>query len=156
MSEPEIRELAAGETGRAWDAIEDLRPHLGSEAEFTRVVDEVQRPQGYRLVAAFAEAGDERAGAAAGFRVVDWLATGRMLYVDDLATAPAARRRGLAGALLDWIAAEAARLGCHDIQLDSQAHATRWDAHRLYLNNGFVITSFHFYRPVAEGPGPLR
>jgi GNAT superfamily N-acetyltransferase len=85
----------------------------------------------------------------AGFRVFDWLATGRVLYVDDLATAPRARRRGLAGELVEWIAEEARRLGCDDVQLDSQAHPDRWDAHRLYLNHGFVITSFHFYRPLG-------
>jgi GNAT superfamily N-acetyltransferase len=156
VSVAEIRELAAGETGRAWDAIGDLRPHLGDEAEFVRVVDEVQRPQGYRLVAAFADPGDGRAGAAAGFRVFDWLATGRVLYVDDLATAPAARRRGLAGALLEWLAEEGVRLGCNDVQLDSQTHPKRWDAHRLYLNHGFAITSFHFYRALGGGAGPPR
>jgi hypothetical protein len=46
-----IRELVAGETARAYDAMQALRTHLGSEEAFVRRVDELQRPQGYRLAA---------------------------------------------------------------------------------------------------------
>lgn len=46
-----VVELAAGETGRAFEAMRALRPHLADEVEFVRRVDELQRPQGFRLVA---------------------------------------------------------------------------------------------------------
>ena len=69
-----------------------------------------------------------------------------MLYVDDLSTLPAARRRGHARALLDWCAEEAARLGCDALHLDSGVGPQRQDAHRLYFNAGMRISSHHFSR----------
>ena len=58
-----------------------LRTHHEDEAGFVERVDEVQRPQGYRLVGAFE---DGRCVAVAGFRVIHNLAWGDTLYVDDL------------------------------------------------------------------------
>ena len=93
-----------------------LRTRYGDEAEFVRRVDEVQRPEGYRIVGAFE---GERCVAVAGFRVIHNLAWGDTLYVDDLSTLPDARRRGHARALLDWTLEEARRLGCAALHLDS-------------------------------------
>ena len=64
----ELREIGPGETGLAFEAMKALRSHHGERDEFVRRVDEVQRPQGYRLVGAF-EDGDD-AVAVAGFRVI--------------------------------------------------------------------------------------
>jgi GNAT superfamily N-acetyltransferase len=122
-----------------------LRPHYRDEAEFVRQVDELQRPQGYRLVGAF-EGGS--CMAVAGFRELHTLAWGHVIYVDDLSTLPAGRRRGHARALLEWLAGEAKRLGCDQLHLDSGVEANRLDAHRLYLNTGMRITSFHFAKPL--------
>jgi hypothetical protein len=47
-----IRELLPPETGRAYEAMLELRPRLGSRDAFVEQVDERQRPAGYRLVAA--------------------------------------------------------------------------------------------------------
>lgn len=126
-----------------------LRGHHDDEAEFVRRVDEIQRPQGYRLVGVF-EAG--RCVAVAGFRVLHNLAWGDCLYVDDLATHADARRRGHGRALLDWCAAEARRSGCNALHLDSGVGPEREDAHRLYFNCGLRITSYHFAQPIPPGP----
>jgi GNAT superfamily N-acetyltransferase len=139
-----VQELAAGETARAFAAMAALRPHLADAGEFVRRVDEDQRPQGYRLVAVVED--DGSVGAVAGFRVFDMLAFGRILYVDDLSTLPAARRRGHGRALLDWCAEEAARLECDALHLDSGVGPERRDAHRLYFNAGMRISSHHFAR----------
>ena len=139
-----IQELAAGETGLAFAAMQALRPHLLDEADFVRRVDERQREQGYRLVAAVQD--DGSVAAVAGFRVHDMLAFGRILYVDDLSTLPSARRRGLARALLDWCSQEAARQGCDELHLDSGVGRDRQDAHRLYFNAAMRISSHHFSR----------
>ncbi|MCA1679384.1 MAG: GNAT family N-acetyltransferase [Actinobacteria bacterium] len=139
-----IEELAAGETGRAFAAMQALRDNLADEAEFVRRVDERQREQGYRIVSAIEE--DGSVSAVAGFRVLDTLPVGRMLYVDDLSTLPSGRRRGLARALLDWCAEEAVRLGCDELHLDSGVGPQRQDAHRLYLNAGMRISSHDFSR----------
>jgi GNAT superfamily N-acetyltransferase len=122
-----------------------LRTHYADEREFVRRVDDVQRPEGYRLVGAFE---GERCVAVAGFRELQSLAWGHAVYVDDLSTLPEARGRGHARALLDWCAAEARRLGCDQFHLDSAVEVERLDAHRLYLNFGMRITAFHFVRPL--------
>ena len=74
-----------------------------------RRVDEVQRPEGYRIVGAFE---GERCLAVAGFRELNNLAWGHVVYVDDLSTHPDGRRHGHGRALLEWCAEEAKRLGC--------------------------------------------
>jgi GNAT superfamily N-acetyltransferase len=122
-----------------------LRPHLTDPESFAKHVDEVQRPQGYRLVAARE---DGRVVAVAGFRVLDMLADGKVLYVDDLSTLPEARRRGHAAALLAWCEDEASRLGCDTLALDSAVGPEREDAHRLYFNSGLRIVSYHFEKPL--------
>jgi GNAT superfamily N-acetyltransferase len=125
-----------------------LRPHYTGEREFVRRVDEVQRPDGYRLVGVFED--DGRCTAVAGFRVIRNLAWGDCLYVDDLSTLGDARRRGHGRALLEWCLDEAERLGCDQLHLDSGVGPEREDAHRLYFNTGLRITSYHFARPVRR------
>ena len=137
----EVRELAAGESGRAHAAMVALGREVGSVAEFSARVDGALRPEGYRLVAAFVD-GDEQAAAAAGFRVSHDLVHGKHLFVDDLATREDFRRRGCASALMDWMRVEARRLECRAISLESGVQ--RHPAHRFYLKHGFDITSHHF------------
>ena len=141
----DVREIQPGETGSAFLAMKALRTHLADEEEFVRRVDDAQRLEGYRLVGAF-DAEEPAAAAVAGFREGNNLAWGHFLYVDDLATRPEFRRRGLGTALLVWLAREAARLGCDELHLDSGVQLERADAHRLYLNSGLVITAHHFAR----------
>jgi GNAT superfamily N-acetyltransferase len=138
-----VRELTPAETGLAYLAMLELRPQIGSEAEFTTRVNEVQRREGYRLAGCFVD-GEEQAAAAAGFREAHFLAWGHALYVDDLSTRAAFRRRGLSGALMDWLLAEARRLGCGQLHLDSGVGRDREEAHRLYLNKRLRISAHHF------------
>jgi len=138
-----VRELGPEETQLAYPALLELRPRQESEADFVRRVNQLQRPEGYRLVASFAE-GEPAAVAAAGFRTGHFLAWGHVLYVDDLSTRAAHRRRGHSSALLAWLLDEARRLGCDELHLDSGTGADRADAHRLYFNSGLRITAFHF------------
>ena len=123
-----------------------LRPGVGNEENFVRVVDEIQRPEGYRLVGAFEESGAGHAAAVAGFRLAHSLHRGRHLYVDDLSTLESARRRGFGRALMDWLVVEAGRLACTRLDLDSGLGPHRSDAHRLYFNSGLVIDAHHFAR----------
>jgi GNAT superfamily N-acetyltransferase len=140
-----VREIGAHETRLAFAAMRALRTHLADEDAFARRVDEVQRPEGYRLAGVF-EDGVASAAAVAGFRVLNNLAWGRFLYVDDLSTLEGSRRRGHARALLDWLVAEAQRLRCDELHLDSGVGPARAAAHRLYLGAGYVISSHHFAR----------
>lgn len=144
-SQREIRELPAGETGLAHEAMRALRSAQHDADEFAKHVDGVLRAAGYRLIGVFVP-GREQAVAVAGFRVADSLAWGRHFYVDDLSTVSDARRQGHGGALLDWLLEEARRLGCSQVHLDSGTGAERFDAHRLYHAHGFSIYSHHFAR----------
>jgi GNAT superfamily N-acetyltransferase len=141
ITPPQVREIEAGATAAAFPAMRELRPHLSGAADLVRRVDEVQRGQGYRLAGVFVEGISDAVGVA-GFRVMDNLVSGRLLYVDDLVVAEGHRGRGHARLLLEWLVDEARRLGCEQLQLDSATH--RHEAHRLYLNAGLDITSFHF------------
>ena len=140
-----VRELLVGDTHFAHRATRDLRVAYASQQQFSDHVDDVLRPAGYRLVGAFI-VDHESAVAIAGFRTGDSLAWGHYLYVDDLSTARDARRRGYAGALLDWLIDEARRLDCRQLHLDSGTGPERFDAHRLYHAHGLAIYSHHFAR----------
>jgi GNAT superfamily N-acetyltransferase len=141
----DVRELGPGETRLAARTLLELRPALGSPEALVRQVDERQRPAGYRLVAAF-EDGQEDAAAVAGFRINEFLAWGRHLYVDDLVTAAAHRGRGHADRLFAWLEAEGRHAGCTQFHLDSGLGEDRADAHRFYFRHGLRIASFHFSR----------
>jgi GNAT superfamily N-acetyltransferase len=144
-----IREIHPPDTATAFEAIRALRTHFTDADAFVRRVDEVQRPEGYRLLGAFEES-KANAVAVAGFRSGHNLAWGDFLYVDDLSTLPAARRRGHGRALLDWLAEEAERLGCEQLHLDSGVGLDRADAHRLYMNSGLTISAHHFAQRVGH------
>jgi len=151
---PEIREIHEGETLRAARALLELRPHR-APAEALAALADGQRAAGYRLAGSF-EPGEDEAAAVAGFRVQENLAWGRHLYVDDLVTRADRRGRGHGGALMRWLAEEAARAGCEQLHLDSGVGADREDAHRLYFNAGLRISSYHFQATTAGAGGERR
>jgi GNAT superfamily N-acetyltransferase len=144
-----IRELLPPETGLAHRAMLALREEIGDREAFTQQVDDVQRPEGYRLLGAFEDGVAEALGVA-GFRIVHNLAWGEHVYIDDLSTLPEARGRGHATALLNWVFEEGRRSGVKQLHLDSAVGPARADAHRLYLNSGYTIASHHFGRPIDE------
>jgi GNAT superfamily N-acetyltransferase len=118
-----------------------LRPHVPADEFVARV--RLQQIQGYTLVSLT----HERAVAAvAGFRILENLYSGRVLYVDDLVTDEAHRSSGLGGVLFDWLVDEARRLECQTLELDSGVQ--RFDAHRFYLTRRMVIASHHFRLPL--------
>ncbi len=142
-----LREVLPPGTGSVFRAMQALRTNLDDKESFISGIDDVQRPEGYRLIGMF-EGSDPDAVAVAGFRTGHSLAWGHYLYVDDLSTLPQARRRGYGRALVDWLVEESRKLGCDQLHLDSGVGLDRADAHRLYLNAGLVIASHHFARLV--------
>ena len=140
-----IVELVPPNTGRAFEAMRELRPALASRALFIQQVDERQRADGYRLVGSMPDDGGP-ALAVAGFRVGENLAWGRHLYVDDLSTLPAARKLGHARQLLEWLHVESTRMGIRQVHLDSGVGAERTAAHSLYFTSGYRISCYHFDR----------
>lgn len=119
-----------------YEAIKVLRPHLELDAFVQRV--QLQKAEGY-VLAYIAQ--DGVAMSAIGFRISNFLAWGKVLYIDDLITTESARGKGLGGRLLKWVIEKAKENGCDAVHLDTGHH--RHDAHRLYLNHGFRIGSHH-------------
>ncbi len=122
---------------KCWAVLHTLRPHL-DETTFLDTVKSMFA-EGYEL--AFVEENGQ-AMAAIGFRYLQFLFNGKHYYIDDLTTLPEARGKGYGGALLDFVAYLGKKQGFATITLDSGHH--RFDAHRLYLNKGFTISSHHF------------
>ncbi len=144
MTRVTVRELGPGETSLAARTLLELRGGLGSAQALVRQVDR-QRATGYRLAGAFAD-GDEDAAAVAGFRINEFLAWGKHLYVDDLVTAAAHRGQGHADRLFAWLEEEARQAGCTQFHLDSGLGEDRPDAHRFYFRHGLRSAAFHFQR----------
>lgn len=117
----------------------ELRPHLTTAEDFVARVRRQQAQAGYRL--AFLEVAG-RPRAVGGFRIGEYLAWGRAMYIDDLVTAAEERSSGHGGALLDWLIAHARADGCDQLHLDSGVQ--RFDAHRFYLGKRMKISSHHF------------
>lgn len=120
--------------------MKQLRPHLAGDT-YIGDIRRLQAEQGYKLAVIF-EQGEAKA--AAGYRFGENLAWGRFMYVDDLITDEASRSSGYAGALMDWLDAEALAAGCGAMHLDSGVQ--RHDAHRFYLKRRMRIAAHHFDR----------
>ena len=122
---------------RCCPIMRQLRTHV-EEADF---VPRVRRQQtaGYQL-AYLEEGGQVRS--VTGFRFLENLAAGRILYVDDLVTDSTCRSQGLGKVLFAWLVERASREGCRYLELDSGVQ--RYDAHRFYLASRMIISSHHF------------
>ncbi|MEJ7812598.1 MAG: GNAT family N-acetyltransferase [Gemmatimonadaceae bacterium] len=117
-----------------------LRPHVPVE-EFVARVRRMQAT-GYRLAYT---SDDAAVRAVAGFRYLDQLVHGLVIYVDDLVTDERERSRGHGEALLDWLYELARSTECKALELDSGVH--RAGAHRFYFRHRMTINAFHFVRP---------
>ncbi|HEY4952054.1 MAG TPA: GNAT family N-acetyltransferase [Verrucomicrobiae bacterium] len=122
---------------RCFPVLRELRPHLKQET-FLRTIRQFQGG-GYFLV--MLEANGEVA-AVAGYRFSEHLARGKFLYVDDLVTAAAARRKGHGQKLLDWLIKQAETSGCQELHLDSGVQRT--EAHLFYEKQKMVFASRHY------------
>jgi len=125
------------EAKQCFPIMQILRPKLDEEEFLKRFT--AQKKENYQLIACVDEMTD--VSALAGFRILNYMAWGKILYVDDLVTDPKKKRKGFGGALLGWMKKKAKEEGCDEIHLDTGY--TRQDAHRLYLNKGFELSSHH-------------
>jgi GNAT superfamily N-acetyltransferase len=124
-------------------AIQALRPSL-SDALY---VTEVEKTLADNRQMIFIEENLE-AAAVAVFETGYNLFRGKYIYIDDLSTLPECRGKGYAGILVDWILDYAKKQGVDQVHLDSGVNEARTDAHRLYLNKRFQVSSLHFVTKV--------
>ena len=126
------------EIRRCHPVMRELRTDITGLEEF---VDRVlrQQKQGYQV--AFLQS-DGEICAVAGYRFLETLFSGKVLYVDDLITRERDRSRGFGGKLLDWLIEQARAHGCENLELDSGVQ--RFDTHRFYFAKRMSISSYHF------------
>ena len=107
---------------------------------------EIMLPNGYKMVAAFNEAGT--CVGLSGYWVSAKLYSGKYLEVDNFVVDAAYRSSGVGKLLLDWMQQEALRLKCDTVMLD--AYVTNSAAHRFYFREGYHIKSYHFYKSIVH------
>jgi GNAT superfamily N-acetyltransferase len=117
-------------------AMRELRPHL-QEPVFLEQIKR-QQQQGYVLVYIKSQ---EQIKSVAGYRFAEFLAWGKILYIDDLITPASARGNGYGAKLLSWLIEQAKVNKCDQVHLDTGY--SRHDAHRLYLKHGLRFSSHH-------------
>ena len=132
VSDADIRRCAG--------VMQQLRPAIGEDEFLTRAKRQ-QAEEKWQL--AYLEDGGEIV-AVSGFRLLDCMATGKTLYVDDLVTRDDRRSKGHGETLLGWIEQFARENKCECVRLDSGTHRT--GAHKFYFRMGMPIVSFHFMK----------
>lgn len=128
-SDDEIREC--------YPVMAELRPHIQPD-EFVERVRKQAQNAAYEL----AYLTDGEVKAVAGFRISEWLAGGKYLEIEDLATVSGERSKGYGGEMFDWLVEHAKKENCDQLRLVS--HVRRFDAHRFYLNRRMIIEAHYF------------
>lgn len=126
------------------DVMRKLRPNVGAHS-YLQTVRRMMQTDGYHLVA-LRDGGLVRA--VAGFRLMEMLYCGKILYVDDLNTDDACRSRGFGKALMDWLKNKARESGCDQLHLDSGVQ--REVTHRFYFRERLTISAYHFRVSLSE------
>jgi len=116
----------------------ELRPHI-ARVDFLPTVKRLMVQTGFRMVY-LKDGGDVKA--VGGFRIAEWLAGGKYLEIEDLATRDGERSRGCGGEVFDWLVAHAKENGCDQLRLVS--HVRRFGAHRFYLRKRMIIEAHYF------------
>ncbi len=119
-----------------------LRPQIALE-NYLPTVRRMMQAEGYLLVAV-SDQGEVRA--VAGYRFMEMLYCGSILYVDDLNTDQRYRSQGYGRRLFDWLKQEAIEKGCAQMHLDSGVQ--RGQTHRFYFREGLTINAYHFSMPL--------
>ncbi len=128
----------SGDLRACFELMRELRPHLKTFEEFVERWSR-QRVSGYRLTVLM---DGDCPVALAGFRIQENLVHGRHLYVDDLVTLGSTRGNGYGKVIMDELKAEARRLNCSKLALDTPV--TNFRGHRFYYREGLAATAFRF------------
>jgi GNAT superfamily N-acetyltransferase len=134
--------IAIAETDReiedCYSVMTELRPHIAAD-EFLPRVKKMAAETGFRLVYL---KNAEEVKAVGGFRISEWLAGGKYLEIEDLATKEGERSKGYGGEIFDWLVEFAGREHCDQLRLVSSV--VRFGAHRFYLRKGMIIEAHYF------------
>lgn len=124
----------------AFPIMQQLRPHLTSEADFLSRIERMSL-NGYRLIGAY-DSGV--LVALAGYRLQENLVYGSFLYVDDLVTAADQRGGQWGSRLLQALERLARASGCARLVLDTGLANAR--AQRFYFREGLLTGALRFQK----------
>jgi len=127
----------------SFDVMRQLRPHLQDPVSYMAQVH-YQREQGYRLLCAQS---DGLIVGLAGYRLLDNLLYGRLVYVDDLVVTAAMQRSKVGERLLHAVRTEARSMDCDHLVLDTGLHMSL--AQRFYFRQGLLAQGMHFVEPLS-------
>ena len=127
------------------DVMRQLRPNVPPN-EYLATARRMMRTGGYHLAAVYE---GESVRAVAGYRFMEMLYCGSLLYVDDLNTDERYRSQGHGKALMDWLKAEARAHECAQLHLDSGVQ--RENTHRFYFRERLTINCYHFRVSLSQG-----
>ena len=138
-----MRRISLAESEReildCYPIMTELRPHIKHD-EFVSTVRRLADIAGYKL----AYLTDNGIRAVAGFRISEWLESGKYLEIEDLVASSGERSKGYGGELFDWLVRHAVENECDHIRLVSRV--TRSEAHRFYLNKRMTLEAYYFSR----------
>jgi GNAT superfamily N-acetyltransferase len=120
------------------EVMRQLRPNVPFD-DYVATVRRMMQMDGYQLAALYDE-GQVRA--VAGYRFMEMLYCGKIMYVDDLNTDEQSRSRGYGKVLMNWLKTEAKARNCRQLHLDSGVQ--RENTHRFYFREGLTINCYHF------------
>ncbi|WP_339075309.1 GNAT family N-acetyltransferase [Teredinibacter turnerae] len=120
-----------------------LRPHLHADS-FVARIDRSKLETGYTL-AYFLE---NDVKAVVGFRISEWLHSGKYLEIEELITKEGERSKGYGGKLFDWIVQYAQKRGGNQVRLVSGV--SREEAHKFYIGKGMAFEAKYFSLNVEE------
>lgn len=134
----EIKHITnTSDIAKCYETYKELRPHLTSADELVQRIC-AQFNENFTLIAIKQ---DENIVACCGFREMNTLAWGKIIYIDDLATHSQFRKNGYASQLLDYVIQFAKEHDFQQVHLDTGFQ--RYAAHKVYLNKGFIIDCHH-------------
>lgn len=137
------------QTRRCFAVMAQLRPHLDADSYLKQV--KRQRKSGYQMACLTHR---RQIVCVAGFRLMENLAWGRFVYVDDLVTGESARSSGHGRRMFSWLLARARSAGCEQLHLDSGVR--RFGAHKFYLALGMRISAHHFAMDLRRSSPQFR
>src|SRR4029450_5470876 len=120
------------------EVMRQLRPNVPFD-DYVATVRRMMQTDGYQLAALYDE-GQVRA--VAGYRFMEMLYCGKIMYVDDLNTDERFRSRGYGKVLMKGLKTEAKARNCGQLHLDSGVQ--RENTHRFYFREGLTINCYHF------------
>ena len=120
-----------------FNVLSPLRPHLSLDS-FISSVERMSESTSYQVV----YLKDDEIRAVAGFRISEWLHTGKYLEIEELITKEGERSKGYGGELFDWVLEYAKDQECSQLRLVSGI--SRDQAHKFYLNKGMSFEAKYF------------